>query len=218
LLIETFVDIKVNYQYQFRVQKMRQELQNSEETTLPTRRGHPVYEKNPSIVGALPVRIKQNKPQRMGETVYMVAPATGERIGQGAFSFVQEKAVDSENFVKMYLQGIKKHSELGKAGLTLFELVFHQVSGRGGKDKDKVELSYLLAQKWKPDLKRSTYFRGLNELIEKGFLFCSMAADVYFVNINFMFNGDRINLVQSYVRKETIAQIELPLLPGVGQG
>jgi hypothetical protein len=191
--------------------KMGQEFQKSEEMPKLTRRGHPVYEKNPSIVGMLPARIKQSQPQKV-ETVYMVAPATGERIGQGAFSFVQEKAVDSENFVKMYLKGIKKHSELGKAGLTLFELVFHQVSGRNGKDKDKVELSFLLAQKWKPDLTRSTYFRGLNELIEKGFLFCSMAADVYFVNINFMFNGDRINLVESYVRKEVIAQGELPLL------
>lgn len=190
---------------------MGHELQKSEETPTLTRRGHPVYEKNPSIIGMLPARIKQSKPQKLA-SAYMVAPATGEKIGQGAFSFVQEKAVDPENFVKMYLKGIKKHSELGKAGLTLFELVFHQISGKGGKDKDKVELSYLLAQKWKPDLTRSTYFRGLNELIEKGFLFCSMAADVYFVNINFMFNGDRINLVESYVRKETVAQAELPLL------
>jgi hypothetical protein len=53
----------------------------------------------------------------------------------------------------------------------------------------------------------------MNELLEKGFLYRSLAADMYFVNVRFMFNGDRMALVHSYRRKGSIASVqsELPL-------
>jgi hypothetical protein len=51
----------------------------------------------------------------------------------------------------------------------------------------------------------------MSELLEKGFLFRSMAADMYFVNVRFMFNGNRMVLVESYQRKGSATQTELPL-------
>ena len=45
---------------------------------------------------------------------------------------------------------------------------------------------------------RFTYFRGTNELLAKGFIFRSHSADVYFVNVRFFFNEERMVLVQSY--------------------
>ena len=61
-------------------------------------------------------------------------------------------------------------------------------------------LSYLLARRWKPDLAERTYFRGMHELLAKDFIFRTLAADVYFVNVRFMFNGDRMVLGQAYRR------------------
>jgi hypothetical protein len=143
----------------------------------------------------------------------MVAPGSGEVISRGAFGFVEEKEVDSEQFVKIYLAGVRQYGELSKAGALLFEFVYKEISGRDSKDKDTVTLNFLLAQRWKDDLSRRTYERGMNELLEKGFLYRSLAADMYFVNVRFMFNGDRMVLVQSYRRQgsKSSAQAELPL-------
>jgi hypothetical protein len=175
-----------------------------------TRYGHPIYEVNPSLSDPFPVRIKSSKPSSLGGA-YMVAPGTGEIIGRGAFGFIEEQEVDSEQFVKIYLAGIRQYGELSKAGALLFEFVYKQISDRDSKDKDTVTLNFLLAQRWQNDLSRRTYERGMNELLEKGFLYRSLAADTYFVNVRFMFNGDRMVLAQSYRRKGTGRQAELPL-------
>lgn len=188
----------------------RQDIAKSSPTL--TRYGHQIYEVNPSLNQPLPVRIRQTKPSKMGDA-YMVAPGTGEVVGRGAFAFVEEKEVDSEEFVKIYLAGVRQYGELSKAGALLFEFVYKEISGRGSKDKDTVSLNFLLAQRWKADLSRRTYERGMNELLEKGFLYRSLAADMYFVNVRFMFNGDRMALVRSVRRKGSTvsAQSELPL-------
>ena len=141
----------------------------------------------------------------------MVAADTGEVLGRGAFGFVEEKEIDNEQFVKVYLEGIKQYGQLSKAGALLFEFVYREISGLSAKDKDTISLSYLLAEKWRPGLHRRTYERGMNELLEKGFLFRSLAADVYFVNVRFMFNGDRMVLVKAYRRSGSTLQAELPL-------
>ena len=177
-----------------------------------TRYGHPIYEVNPSLSDAFPVRIRTSKASKLGGA-YMVTPGTGEVISRGAFGFVEEKEIDSEQFVKIYLAGVRQYGELSKAGALLFEFVYKEISGRNSKDKDTVTLNFLLAQRWKADLSRRTYERGMNELLEKGFLYRSLAADIYFVNVRFMFNGDRMVLVQSYRRKGSVSstQTELPL-------
>jgi hypothetical protein len=197
---------------------MAEQFQNDEPQPVGlTRRGFPIYETNPSV-GAFPVRIRKTQ-QARGREVYMVAPGTGEVLARGDFGFMEEKEVDSEEFVKVYLDGVRKYGELKKAGALLFEFVYRELSGKNAKDKDTIVLSYLLAKRWKPDLAERTYFRGMNELLAKEFLFRTMAADVYFVNVRFMFNGDRIVLGQAYNRRrEHGKQKDLPLfqraLPG----
>ncbi len=48
---------------------------------------------------------------------------------------------------------------------------------------------------------KTTYFRGLRELLEREFLFRSPYDGVFFVNIRYMFNGDRLAFVKGYKRK-----------------
>ncbi len=189
---------------------MKQELQKNP-LEVGQLRGHAVYKMNPSLSDSLPVRIRTNKPSKMGGA-YMVAPGTGEVVARGAFGFIEEKEVDSEQFVKIYLAGIRQYGELSKAGALLFEFVYKEMSGRNAKDKDTITISLALAQEWKPELARATYYRGLNELLDKEFLYRSYASsDLYFVNVRFMFNGDRIVLAQSYHLKGSGKQAELPL-------
>jgi hypothetical protein len=174
-------------------------------------RGHPVYKVNPSLQTRLPVKIKPKDASKMSNA-YMIAPDTGEVLSRGYFGFVEEKEVDNEQFVKIYLAGVRKYGELSKAGALLFEYVYEKMSGKDAKDKDTITISLPLAQEWNASIARATYYRGLSELLEKEFLFrCYASSDLYFVNVRFMFNGDRLVLAQSYRRKGHSTQAELPL-------
>jgi hypothetical protein len=184
--------------------------QLSHEKTQLTRRGKTLYEANPSIAGGR-FRTKITPARTAtGQKAYMISPNTGEVIGEGTFGFVEERELDSEQFVKVYLEGIKQYGQLSKAGASVFEVVYRTISGASGKDKDTVTLSYFIAQRWNDKLTRRTYERGMNELLEKEFLYRSLAADTYFVNVNFMFNGDRMVVVRQYRRVGSSLQTELP--------
>jgi hypothetical protein len=179
------------------------------------RHGQKIYRTNPSLMDGLPTRIIPQRPTKMGDA-YLIAPDTGQVLSKGMMSFVAEKEVDTEEFVKIYLAGIRKYGELKKAGAMIFEFVYHTISGKNGKGNDTVAINWTLANEWKPDLTRPTYQRGMNELLNKEFIFRTVTADYYFVNVRYMFNGDRIALVQSYRRKErknekALLQNELPL-------
>lgn len=190
---------------------MSESRQAKEEKQTPTRYGKTLYETNPSVTGRFASRIASKKPTR-GGSAYMVAADTGEVLGTGAFGFVEETVIDSEKFVKVYLDGIKQYAHLSKPGALIFEFVYREISGMSGKDKDTLTLNYYLAEKWRPGLHRRTYERGMNELLEKEFIFRSIAADTYFVNVRFMFNGDRMVVVKAYRRAGSSLQAELPLV------
>jgi hypothetical protein len=131
-------------------------------------------------------------------------------LADGGIAFIEEQEIDSEQFVKIYLEGIRQYGQLSKAGAKLFEYVYKEMSGLKAKDKDTITLSLHLAQEWLPKLAKSTYYRGLAELLDQGFLFRSYASiDLYFVNILYMFNGNRLVLAKAYRRKETTTQAQL---------
>ena len=85
---------------------------------------------------------------------------------------------------------------MSKAGLAVFEIVYTAL--RESPGKDTVNLSQDLT-----DLAPATFRRGLRELLEKEFLFRSPYDGTFFVNIRFMFNGDRLAFVKGYRLKNS---------------
>jgi hypothetical protein len=145
-----------------------------------------------------------------------VATGTGEVVGRGAFAFVKEKVVDTEVFMKIYMDGLSTHANLTRPGQTMLLYVFQAMAGLKAKDRDTFEVNYAMAKMWRPTLGRQSYFNGMKDLLAKEFIFRSLATDVYFVNVRLMFNGDRIALVESYRRRTSNnpperLQNELPL-------
>lgn len=169
------------------------------------RRGHPVYDRNPSVPvpNAL---VGRRKPVKIanGNRMMIVGRDTGEILGEGHAAFFEMKEVDETQFVKLYLDGIKQTTKLTAAGLKVFELVYHQM--RANPQTDKIELNIYYVKKYGIKINERTYQRGIKELLEHSFVFRSPAADVYFVNINFLFNGNRITLAKSYYLKGTSPQ------------
>ena len=90
-----------------------------------------------------------------------------------------------------------------KAGLAVFELVYNQSQERPGQDT--ITLSILTS-----GMKKTAYYSGLRELLDKEFLFRSPYDGTFFVNIKFMFNRDRLAFVKGYKRKQDSQQMALP--------
>jgi len=142
----------------------------------------------------------------------IVDGGTGELVGQGVRHFMEFEEVDATRFVKLYLAGMKQAAGLTKAGLAVFEIVYQMLQER--PNKDEVNLSFAIARRMTLDLNERTYRRGMRELIEREFLFESLADGLYYVNIRYMFNGDRLTFVKGYKLKGaniSSLQAELPL-------
>ena len=165
------------------------------------KKGVPVYETNPSIPD--PDGIKKRRAVRLGnEHKGFVIDGGGEVLGQGSAAFYEFEEVDNTRFVKLFLAGVKQATGLSKAGLSVFELVYQQVQDK--PNNDKVELNFYTASKYIAGLTERTYQRGLRELLDREFLFRSPSDGVFFVNIRYMFNGDRLAFVKGYKRKNAL--------------
>jgi Firmicute plasmid replication protein (RepL) len=172
------------------------------------KRGFPVYRTNPSVPSTqgLPTRSKRfHVPGGKGSLI--VDNSTGELKGIGGMGFWWEEEVDSSRFVKLFLDGIKQAAGLSKTGIQVFELVYHEMRANPGSDE--IKLNQYVAKDH--GISDRTYQRGVRELLEKEFLYRSPSDGVFFVNIRFMFNGDRLAFVRTYHMKGASRQEELPL-------
>jgi hypothetical protein len=187
---------------------------NSGAEVLDTKRGFPVFDRNPSVPapGSFSMR---SKPLRItnGNRIMVVGEDSGEVLGRGHAGFYELKEVDEQQFVKLYAAGVKQTTKLTKAGLQVFELFFHQM--RANPQSDRLEMNHYLAKRHGLNISIQTYRRGLRELLEHEFVFRSPIGEVYFVNINFFFNGNRITLAKQYYVKGSVEQQELPFAPPV---
>lgn len=167
-----------------------------------TRHGQPVYAVNPSIPDAGDI----GKPRRTrigtDKKGVVVDNGSGEILGHGGALIYEWEEVDSERFVKLYLAGLRSAVGMSKAGLMVFNLIYNRL--RDAKDRDLVALSAMDAQ-----MPQRTYNRGLRELLERGFLFRSPNPGLYWVNIRYMFNGDRLAFVKGYKLKKDDRQLDL---------
>lgn len=170
--------------------------------TLKTRHGQPIYSSNPSIP-TVP-EIGKSRRARIGDEKKGVVldNETGEILGHGGAMFYEFEEVDKERFVKLYLDGLKGAVGMSKAGLVVFELIYNRL--RDKKEQDLVAVSPLDV-----DIPERTYHRGLRELLERQFLFRSPNPGLYWVNIRYMFNGDRLAFVKGYKVKKDDRQLDL---------
>jgi hypothetical protein len=185
--------------------KMNKDDRNSKQA-VDERYGVPVYQSNPSVPSE--TEIKRSKRAQIGTDMrgLVVDSSSGEILGHGGAIAYEWEEVDKERFVKLYLAGLKQAAGLSKAGLAVFETVYSQVRERPGQDTVPLD-------SYSSSLHPVTYRRGLRELLEKEFLFRSPNPGLFFVNIRFMFNGDRLAFVKGYKLKK-----DQPTLPGLELG
>lgn len=170
------------------------------DTQLRSKRGFIRYEKNPSVPdkSALQTRTKR---VRIGDEQkgMFIGNDTGEVLGQGAAVIYEFEEVETTRFVKLYLSGIKQAAGLSKAGLAVFELVYRQLQDNQGTDQ--IGLSHEQAKRMGLDISERVFRNGVRDLLEREFLYESLVSGLFFINIRYMFNGDRLAFVKGYKRK-----------------
>ena len=155
------------------------------------------YESNPFTKDlVIPLKNRQVQISRLGEDNNIVInQETGEFLG--GTSVVTYKKVDSTQFIKLFTQNIKLAFELTQAGQKALYVLFWTMQDKTMINKDRVTLDqYTLKDfsKENPELTISiaTFRRGLGELTKAKILALAERLGDYFINPNFVFNGDRV--------------------------
>jgi hypothetical protein len=91
---------------------------------------------------------------------------------------------------------VKALQGLSSAGTKVFELLYLEMQKKIGSDK--IYLHYSSVQASECEMSLATFKRGMKELLEKEFIFESIEPFNYFVNVNYLFNGDRLSFVREY--------------------
>lgn len=168
----------------------------TDEIEMKSRRGATRHKTNPFVETAAlatSTRIRRVA-DRSGDKLMVVNPDGGEILG--ASGFWHEQVVDKTQFVKLYINGVKAFKELTGAGTRVFELLYLQVQNNIGKDR--VVLSFNEIDQVATPISEATFYRGMRELVEKQFIAESLVPSLYFVNPDYMWNGDRLAFVRAY--------------------
>lgn len=155
-----------------------------------------LYEKNPYIVDASANTNEGTKRKTLRNkdgTSLMITKESGEVVAPAGFWQMQE--VDKTQFVKLYVNGVKAFRELTAAGTKMFEILYLEVQKAIGRDRVYISFTNLPEEF---DISQATFTRGMRELIDKKFVAPTAAIGWYWVNPDYMWNGDRLAYVKEY--------------------
>lgn len=141
----------------------------------------------------LTVRTKQVKVSKLGkDNNVLVDRDTGEEQGTFVGTF---KRVDDEQFLKLFTANIALTFELKAAGIKAFNVVCWMMQNKA-IERDLITIDKYVLEDFNEEhnkkLSRAVLYRGLDNLIENKILARARREGDYFINPNFMFNGDRI--------------------------
>lgn len=164
----------------------------------------------------VPVKGKQVRLSRLGgDKNILVNQHTGEVQGTHVTTF---KRVDGQQFVKLFTANIGLTFDLSAAGIKAFGVLLWVVQNRA-LSKDEVYLDsfaledfleYHAATGEQPlKLSLATFKRGINEMEKAQIVAKTMRQGCYFINPNFVFNGDRIAFTTVIERKRATEQERL---------
>lgn len=164
-----------------------------------TRRGVVLYEENPYISGAA-MNTKHGarkvvQKTETGEQMMVVNAGTGEIVAPSA-GFWQTQEVDRTQFVKLYVNGVKAFKELTGAGTKVFEVLYGEIQKNIGKDR--AFLTFPNIDQQESPMSQATFTRGMHELVAKSFIAPTTVQGWFFINPDYIWNGNRLAFVKEY--------------------
>lgn len=154
------------------------------------------YDHNPFIGNAI-TNTKQGVKRisnKDGNRMMVVSESTGEIVAPAGFWHAQE--VDKTQFVKLYVNGVKAFKDLSGAGTKVFEVLYMKVQASIGTDT--IWLTFPSLNQLETPMGETTFYRGMKELLLKGFIAESVTPGMYYLNPDYMWNGDRLAFVKEF--------------------
>jgi hypothetical protein len=164
--------------------------------TMHTRRGVVLYEESPFLNN---VKTRTKRVSNRRGDMMLVNASSGEIQSQVA-GFWESKEIDSASFIKLFVSGVRALAELTSAGSRVFEVLYLNMQKSIGTDE--AYLSYTGLPKG-ITMGRSTFARGVSELIDRKFIAPQPKVGWYWINPDYVFNGDRLAFVKEYRIKGT---------------
>ena len=173
------------------------------------------YKTNPFLDDMIvPVKGRQVRLSRLGrDENILVNQSTGEVQGTHVTTF---KRVDGEQFIKLFTANIGLTFGLSASGIKAFGVLLWVVQNRA-LSNDEVDLDSLTLEEFldvhkntdeKPlKLSLATFKRGINEMEKAQIVAKTMRQGRYFINPNFVFNGDRIAFTTVIERKKRESEL-----------
>ena len=157
--------------------------------------------KNPLVEGfQMKTKTKQ---VRTGGVKELIDPTSGEVHNA---VIVEQEELDEVHFVKVFTAGIRAAFGLSLTGSRVFQAILdvYQRQPLTGGFADSIYLHFFDGglDGRALDMSDRTFRRGLVELLENGFLY-PRGENLYWVNPNLFFRGDRATFIKEYRRKSS---------------
>jgi hypothetical protein len=156
------------------------------------------------LVGGSSVAVRQ-KHVRTGVSTDLVNTETGEITHRAMIHTIED--VDDAHFVKIFAAGVVASYELNRTAQRVFQCILdeYQRTPMAGGFADTLYLSWFDGGLSGRDIGMSeyTFKRGMNVLLEKGFIAPRMP-NQFWVNPTLFFKGDRVLFLKEYRRKLSV--------------
>lgn len=177
------------------------------------------WDHNPFVKDmVIPIKKSAVKVSTMGkDDNVLVNQSTGEVLGTHVTTY---KKVDSEQFLKLFSANIALTFDLKTAGIKAFNVLVFQMQKKG-LERDVVPLDKYVLEEFLEhqkgltgkalSLSQGTFLRGLAELEKAKIIAKSIRLGWYYINPNFVFNGNRIAFTTLIERDDAVNEEQLNL-------
>ena len=157
----------------------------------------PVYEENPSVCLKEKNRMSGVEPRvslrQLAQPETYINGATGEYVVVQREVKSAPPVQDTAKYTKVFHEDMEWMTELKDAGLRLLIYIFRYTT----PNKDRIRLRPEEVQKTAGYASNTSYYKGLTDLLQKNVLYRTEDPQVFFINVNLFFNGDRRKLLPS---------------------
>lgn len=162
-----------------------------------------VFKENPFIDGVGHQKTKKTEVLYTGDKA-VVNVRTGEIDDDEQIAVARIRYVDSDQFVKLYVNYIHVFFDLGLPAQKVARFVLDQV-GRRAIGKGEVLLSFTEYAEFysgQKGVSRPTFMRGMQELAAKNLIAKSPNNAIWWINPAMIFNGDRARFITELRKKK----------------
>lgn len=157
----------------------------------------PIFTANPFIEPIISLKVKK-KTISISSSSNMVINESGQYIGDS--HVMVSKKVDKEEFVKIFKNQLALIFDLTKTAQKVMTYFIKNL----GINKDIVIFDIERARIESGLNSKVSIYKGLAELVERRIIARSNLSQVYFINPSVLFNGDRLVVVNEWLRDDKL--------------